>query len=38
MNISSITNPQTKAGTAAGNSRRELGKDDFLQILTMMLR
>ena len=38
MNISSITNPQTKAGTAAGNSRTELGKDDFLQLLTMQLR
>jgi len=38
MNISSITNPQSGAQTPDGSSRTELGKDDFLQLLTMQLR
>ena len=38
MNISSITNPQNKPSHTGDGSRAQLGKDDFLQLLTMQLR
>ena len=38
MNISSITNPQNKPSQTGDGSRVQLGKDDFLQLLTMQLR
>ena len=38
MNISSITNPQNKPSQTGDGSRAQLGKDDFLQLLTMQLR
>ena len=39
MNISSITNPQNNKPSQTGDgSRAQLGKDDFLQLLTMQLR
>ena len=38
MNISSITNPQSKPSQSGDGSRAQLGKDDFLQLLTMQLR
>ena len=38
MNISSITNPQNKPLQTGDGSRVQLGKDDFLQLLTMQLR
>ena len=38
MNISSITNPQNKQSQTGDGSRAQLGKDDFLQLLTMQLR
>ncbi len=38
MNISSITNPQKAPSNGADAQRAQLGKDDFLQLLTMQLR
>ncbi len=38
MNISSITNPQKTPSNGADAPRAQLGKDDFLQLLTMQLR
>jgi len=38
MNISSITNPKNKPSQTGDGSRAQLGKDDFLQLLTMQLR
>ncbi len=38
MNISSITNPQQAPSQNGDASRAQLGKDDFLHLLTMQLR